>query len=180
MPAAFTSGFLTFCTPSGRIHCLRNIPGRTVPPPSCYGLTMQQHDGSASKSRGAALLCMGGMVIISAAQLAMAVYLLLKGRRETLLIVTESFMIYSVSVKIFEVRRRISPLIRTNPQVNHQSCLSGLAFTLLPTMSKICKGKPTDGQQDQKHIINSPGADHCDVDDCLGAVPHHCHQGFYQ
>ena len=60
---------------------------------------MQQHDGSASKSRVAALVCMGGMVIISAAQLAMAVYLLLNGTREALLIVTESFMIYSVSVK---------------------------------------------------------------------------------
>ena len=58
---------------------------------------MQQHESSASKSRGAALVCLGGMVIISAAQLAMAVYLLLNGTRETLLIATESFMIYSVS-----------------------------------------------------------------------------------
>lgn len=40
---------------------------------------------------------MGGMVIISVAQLAMAIYLLLNGMKETLLIATESFMIYSVS-----------------------------------------------------------------------------------
>lgn len=39
---------------------------------------------------------MVGMVIISAAQLAMAIYLLLNGMKEALLIATESFMIYSV------------------------------------------------------------------------------------
>ena len=42
-------------------------------------------------------------------------------------------------------------------------------------MSKIRCGKPTDGQQEQKHISDPLGADHCDVDDCLGALPHHCH-----
>jgi hypothetical protein len=37
------------------------------------------------------------MVIISAAQLGMAIYLLLAKMKETLLIATESFMIYAVS-----------------------------------------------------------------------------------
>ena len=57
---------------------------------------MWHYGDSGTKSRGVAVLCMVGMVIISAAQLAMAIYLLLNGMKEALLIATESFMIYSV------------------------------------------------------------------------------------
>jgi hypothetical protein len=64
---------------------------------SLDGFVMLQRGCSGRRARRAVFLYMCGMVIISAAQLGMAIYLLLAKMKETLLIATESFMIYAVS-----------------------------------------------------------------------------------
>ena len=137
---------------------------------------MERHGISESLTRRAAFFCMGGMVIISAAQLAMAIYLLVNGMKEALLIVTESFMIYSVGQAL--VVEEVQPADRMNAQVMHQPRLSRLTSTILKTMSSTRTREPTGLQQNQNHVLDPFGPYHCDVDDCLGALPNHCHPGF--
>ena len=65
-----------------------------------------------------------------------------------------------------------------DPPVRRQPSLPRPAIALLQTMSRIRSREPTGGQPNQNCLINSLGADHGHVDDCLGAWSHHCHKGF--
>lgn len=129
-------------------------------------------------ARRAIVLCMGGMVIISAIQLAMAIYLLVNGMRDALLIATESFMIYAVSQALGW--NKINDTDQMDDQVKHQSGLSRPAFALLSTVSSSCSGQLTARQPKQNYFTHSPRAYCYPMDDCLSALSHHRHPGFRQ